>query len=98
MWERELKAMERLDALENNLALEEGIIGEDNKIVDLTELETKVNGSLRKNVKAWEEAGAGSFALSVIKESFKLNIDMRQLPGNYEEKNNKSLERQSLWH
>ena len=44
MWERELKAMERLNGLENNLVLEEGVIGGDNKIVDLTELKTKAHG------------------------------------------------------
>ena len=41
MGERELKAMERLYVLENILVLEEGIIGGDNKIVDLIESETK---------------------------------------------------------
>ena len=95
MWQRELKAMKRLDVLENNLVLEEGSIGEDNKFVDLTELETKVHGSLRKNVRAWEEAGAGAFALSVIKEGFKLN--MKQYPVDYEEKNNKSFERDKVF-
>ena len=95
MWQRELKAMERLDVLENNLVLEEGSIGEDNKFVDLTELETKVHGSLRKNVRAWEEAGAGAFVLSVIKEGFKLN--MKHYPGEYEEKNNKSFEKDEVF-
>ena len=41
MGERELKAMERLDVLENILVLEEGITNGDNKIVELIELETK---------------------------------------------------------
>ena len=70
MWERELKAMERLDVLETNLVLEVGSIGEDSNVIDLSELEAKVQGTLRKNVKAWEEAGAGSFVLNVINEGF----------------------------
>ena len=50
MLKQELRAMERLDILENNLVLEESSIGEVNKFVDLSQLETKVYGSLRKNV------------------------------------------------
>ena len=80
MWERELKVKERLDVLENNLVLEEGIIGGDNKIVDLTELKIKVHGLLGKNFRLWEEAGAGAFALSVIEEGFKLNMNMEDYP------------------
>ena len=97
MWEVEMKAMERLDALENHLSRKEGIFSEGNKRVDLTKLETKVHGSLKKNVKAWEEAGAGAFALSVIEEGFKLNMNMEDYPGDYEEKNNKSFEKNKVF-
>ena len=41
MWERELKVMEWLDVLENNLVLEVGSIGEDSNVIDLSELEAK---------------------------------------------------------
>ena len=44
---------------------------------------------MRRHVEAWEEAGAGKFAISVIKDGFKLN--MAEMPGDYEERNNKSF-------
>ena len=59
------------------------------KIAGLEDIEAKVHRTLRRNVGAWEEAGAGKFVLNVIKEGFKLNI--KELPGKYEEKNNKSF-------
>ena len=41
MWEQELKALERLDVLENNLVLEVGGIGEGSNVINLSELEAK---------------------------------------------------------
>ena len=51
----------------------------------------KVRGTLLRHVKAWEDAGAGAFALGVIKEGFKLSMHL--VPGAYEEENNKSFEK-----
>ena len=51
-----------------------------------------VHGTLGRHVEAWEEAGAGNFVLSVIKEGFRLN--MSEVPGSYEEKNNRSFEKE----
>jgi hypothetical protein len=53
--------------------------------------EVKVQGTLLRHVKAWEDAGAGAFALGVIKEGFKLSMHL--VPGAYEEENNKSFEK-----
>ena len=46
---------------------------------------------LFRHIEAWEDAGAGAFALGVIKEGFKLN--MHFMPEAYEEGNNKSFEK-----
>ena len=84
--------MEKLEALEGNLVKEVGNNSEDKNafvIGGLDEVEVKVRGTLRRNVKTWEEAGAGNFVLSVIKDGFKLN--MNQMPEDYEEENNKSF-------
>ena len=58
-------------------------------IEGLDEVEAKVHGTLRRNVKAWENAGARGFVLGVIQDGFKLN--MNQMPEDYEEENNKSF-------
>ena len=85
--------MERLDKLEGSLT-ELGVgEGQDEGIIDIGGLEdkdVKVRGTLLRHVKAWEDAGAGRFALGVIKDGFRL--DMFQMPGVYEERNNKSFE------
>ena len=84
--------MEKLEALEGNLVKEVGNNSEDRNAFDiggLDEVEVKVRGTLWRNVKAWEEAGAGNFVLSVMKDGFKLN--MNQMPEDYEEENNKSF-------
>ena len=44
-----------------------------------------------RHVEAWEDAGAGAFALGDIKEGFKLNV--HHMPEAYEEGNNKSFEK-----
>ena len=87
--------MEKLEALEGNLVKEVGNNSEDKNafvIGGLDEVEVKVRGTLRRNVKTWEEAGAGNFVLRVIKDGFKLN--MNQMPEDYEEENNKSFLRE----
>ena len=38
MWKREMKAMEKLDVLEDNLVLEVGSNGEDSNVFDLSEV------------------------------------------------------------
>ena len=91
MFRQELRAIERLQALEGDLVVEAA--KEDNvfEIVALEDVEKQVHGTLRRHLEAWEEAGAGKFATNVIKEGFKLN--MKEVPGAYEEKNNKSFEK-----
>ena len=90
-----MKAMKKLDILGGNLVLEAGNSGKDGNIFNLSEVEAKVHGTLRRSVKAWEEAGAGGFVMSVIKEGFKLK--MNQMPEEYEEKNNKSFEKEEAF-
>ena len=53
---REMKAMEKLDVLEGNLVLEVGSNGEDGNVFDLSKVEAKVQGTLKRSVKAGEEA------------------------------------------
>jgi hypothetical protein len=96
MWWAELKAMERLDKREGHLVA--GVPSEDNAEQGNSIVETgvgdagvKVRGTLLRHIEAWESAGAGAFALGVIKEGFKLN--MLSVPGAYEEGNNKSFEK-----
>ena len=92
MWEQEMRAMDKLEALEGNLVKEANKcseVGNVFAIEGLDDVEAKVHGTLWRNVKAWEEAGAGGFVMSVIKDGFKLNIN--QMPEDYEEKNNKSF-------
>ena len=87
--------MEKLEALEGNVVKEVFNNSVDKNAVvigGVNELEVKVRGTLRRNVKAWEEAGAGPFALSVIKDGFKLI--MNQMPEAYEEENNKSFQKE----
>ena len=94
MWRKEVKAMEKLEELEGNLVKEVSSNSEDKNafgIGGLEEGEVKVRGTLLRNVKAWEDAGAGAFALGVIKDGFKLN--MNQMPEAYEEGNNKSFKK-----
>ena len=94
MWRQEVRAMEKLEKLEGNLVKEVSGNSENKNafaIGGLDEVEAKVRGTLQRNVKAWEDAGAGPFALSVIKDGFKLNIN--QMPEAYEEGNNKSFKK-----
>ena len=89
-----MKAIGKLDKLEGNLVKEVCSNGQDGSVVDIGGLdggEVKVRGTLFRHVEAWEDAGAGAFALGVIKEGFKLN--MHHMPGAYEEENNKSFEK-----
>jgi hypothetical protein len=93
MWRVEMEAMGKLDKLEGNLVAGVSSCGQDRSIVDISidGGEVKVRVTLLRHVKAWEDAGAGAFALGVIKEGFKLN--MHRIPGAYEEENNKSFEK-----
>ena len=102
MWRREIEAMEKLDILEGNLVLEASKVdskdsksGEEGAVFDINVVEAKVHGTLRRNAKAWEEAGAGNFVMSVIKDGFKLNLN--QMPEEYEEKNNKSFLKEEVF-
>ena len=84
--------MKRLDRLEGDLLEMSGELR--GVVVDmggLDDKEVKVRGTLLRHVEAWQDAGAGPFALGVIKEGFKL--DMFRMPGVYEEGNNKSFEK-----
>ena len=65
----------------------------DEGIVDIGVIggEVKVRGTLLRHIMAWEDAGAGAFALGVIKEGFKLSMHL--VPGAYEEENNKSFKK-----
>ena len=86
--------MGKLDELEGNLVRDVSSNSQGENAFDIGGLEdgeVKVRGTLFRNVKAWEDAGAGPFALGVIKEGFKLN--MSQMPEAYEEGNNKSFEK-----
>ena len=67
--------------------------GQGNAIVDTGagDSEVKVRGTLLRHIEAWEAAGAGAFALGVIKEGFRLS--MLSMPRAYEEGNNKSFEK-----
>ena len=89
MLRQELRAIERLKALEGDMVEEVNKDTNVYEIMGLEDIEKKVHGTLQRHLRAWEEAGAGKFAVNVIKEGFKLN--MRELPGSYEEKNNKSF-------
>ena len=95
MLRHELRAIERLKALEGDMV--EEAIKDSNvfEILALEDIEKKVHGTLRRHVQAWEEAGAGRFVINVIKEGFKLN--MKELPGSYEEKNNKSFDKEDVF-
>ena len=90
-WRTEMKAMERLDVLEGHLVANDDRQG--NAIVDIGagDSEVKVRGTLLRHIEAWEAAGAGAFALGVIKEGFRLS--MWSTPRAYEEGNNKSFEK-----
>jgi len=77
MWRKEMKAMGKLDELEGNLVRDVSSNSQDKNAFDIGGLEdgeVKVRGTLFRNIKAWEDAGAGAFALGVIKEGFKLNV------------------------
>ena len=65
------------------------------EVVGLEAIETQVHGTLGRHLQAWEEAGAGKFVTNVIKEGFRLN--MKEVPGFYEEKNNQSFEREKVF-
>jgi hypothetical protein len=93
MWRAEVKAMQRLDELEGHLVAEVSSCGKVGAIVDVGvgDAGVKVRGTLLRHIDAWEDAGAGAFALGVLKEGFKLNMD--SVPGAYEEGNNKSFEK-----
>ena len=83
-----MRAMDKLDTLEGSLLQEAGKSNEGKNVFaieGLNEVEVKVHGTLRRNIKAWEEAGAGSFVMSVIQDGFKFN--MNQMTEDYEEKN-----------
>ena len=93
MWRREVKAIERLGKLEGSLRILADDEGQENGFIDmggLEDKEVKVRGTLLRHVKAWEDAGAGRYALGVIRDGFKLG--MCHMPDAYEEGNNKSFE------
>ena len=75
--------MQRLDELEGHLVGEVSSLGKVGGIVDISvgDAGVKVRGTLLRHIKAWEDAGAGAFALGVIKEGFKLSMqfDARSL-------------------
>ena len=92
MFAREVRAIERLEAFEGDLVAEVSKAGGDSKAIEIGgtgDIESRVHGTLRRHAEAWEEAGAGGFIMGVIKDGFKLN--MKEMPGSYEEKNNKSF-------
>ena len=82
--------MERLDALEGDMARKAASGDAVFEMIGQEDIEAKVHGTLGRHLEAWEEAGAGKFVTNVIKEGFRLN--MKEMPGSYEEKNNKSFE------
>ena len=95
-WRAEMKAMRKLDVLENHLVQEGQVHGGaegGGAVVDTGagDSEVKVRGTLLRHISAWEAAGAGAFALGVIKEGFKLSLV--STPEAYEEGNNKSFEK-----
>ena len=85
--------MQRLDELEGHLVAEVSSCGKVGGIVDIGVGDAGVNvrGTLLRHIDACKDAGAGAFALGVIKEGFKLS--MQSAPGAYEEGNNKSFEK-----
>ena len=96
MFAKEARAIERLEALEGDLVVE-AAKGERNDAVFEIDggaggIEAQVHGTLRRHAAAWEEAGAGGFIMGVIKDGFKLN--MKEMPGSYSEKNNKSFDKE----
>ena len=93
MLKQELQAIKKLEQFEDTLVKEivkdsEGKKYEVFKIGQFDDIESKVYGTLKRNVRAWEQAGADKFVINVIKEGLKLN--MKEMPGKYEEKNNHS--------
>ena len=93
MLKQELRAIEKLEKFENAIVREivkesEGKKDKVFKIYQFNNIEFKVYGTLKRNVRAWEQARGGEFVINVIKEGFKLN--MKKMPGKYEEKNNQS--------
>ena len=58
-------------------------------------VELLVYGTLKRHLGFWEESGASTFAKSVIRDGFKLNL--LQVPGKYEEPNNASYRVHKNW-
>ena len=84
--------MKKLDRLEGDLLeLNAELRGVVVDMGGLDDKDVKVRGTLFRHVGAWRAAGAGTFALGVIEDGFKL--DMFKVPGAYEEGNNKSFEK-----
>ena len=55
------------------------------------EFEGKPVGHIHERLDYWtDELEAGPYVQKVLKEGFKLNFDRRQLPKQYQERNNKS--------
>ena len=95
MFAREVKAIEKLEALEGDLVVEAAKGEQDGAVFEIGGaggIEAQVHGTLRRHAKAWEAAGAGGFVMGVINDGFKLNI--KEMPGSYSEKNNKSFEKE----
>ena len=82
--------MEKLEALEGDLVKKS--LREDECFEIDDNIELKVHGTLGRHAKAWEEAGASSFIMNMVKEGFRLN--MKEIPGGYKEKNNRSFFRE----
>ena len=86
MLKQELRAIEKLKKFENAMVKEiikdsEGNKDEVFEIGQVDDIEFRVHGTLKRNVRAWEQARAGKFVVNVIKEGFKLN--MTEVPGKY---------------
>ena len=90
MWAEELRTIDRLDQLEGQLVAESEKEDYVCQVFREEDLETRVQGTLREHIGAWENAGAGNFALNVIREGFRLNL--QGTPGQYKEKNNRRYE------
>ena len=95
MWRKELRAIKKLDVLEGDIVKEAVFNNAVFDVIGLEEIETQVHGTLGRHLQAWEEAGACKFVMNVIKEGFRLNI--KEVPGFYEEKNNQSFEREKVF-
>ena len=88
-----LSAAVDLDRLEGVIATDD--LGEVWVVEDDLNVEGKVATTLWDHVAFWEGIGASDFALSVIKDGYKLN--MKEIPEAYSEPNNESYRDNRDW-